>query len=95
VRLPILDGDPATDYINANYVRGYGDRRAKEYIAAQGPLPSCLEPWVRMVVSCNIKVMVMITGLVEAGKHKCARYWPEADGEEMIIGSVVRWRATL
>lgn len=37
VRLDVQRNDPTTEYINANYVRGFGDRSVREYIAAQGP----------------------------------------------------------
>ena len=37
VRLDVINNEPSTEYINANYIRGYGDRSAHEYIASQGP----------------------------------------------------------
>lgn len=37
VRLDVQNNEPSTEYINANYIRGYGDRSVREYIAAQGP----------------------------------------------------------
>jgi hypothetical protein len=33
-------GNPESTYINANFVRGFGGRSAKEYIASQGPTPA-------------------------------------------------------
>lgn len=49
VRLTVDDSGPESEYINANYVRGYGDTRAREYIAAQGPTPNTLNSFVRMI----------------------------------------------
>ena len=36
VRLDLLPGDDFSDYINANYIDGYGADRKRHYIAAQG-----------------------------------------------------------
>mmetsp|Transcript_27038 Transcript_27038/g.81045 ORF Transcript_27038/g.81045 Transcript_27038/m.81045 type:complete len:502 (-) Transcript_27038:86-1591(-) len=79
--LPKLDDDPETTYINANYVRGYGGRSAKEYIAAQGPTPATLVAFLRMVWVKKVRVIVMVTGFVEKGKKKCERYLPESPAD--------------
>jgi protein tyrosine phosphatase len=42
VRLSITSGDQYSDYINANYLDGYGPSRKRHYIAAQGPTPATL-----------------------------------------------------
>lgn len=95
VKLTVENDDQSTDYINANYVRGYGQAGAKKYIAAQGPLATSLERFIRMIWECNVLTIVMITGLVEAGEVTCERYWPEDEDEPMHIGRfVVRLLAT-
>ena len=89
VKLVVENDDQSTDYVNANWVRGYGVSGAKKYIAAQGPLGTSLERFIRMIWECNVLTIVMITGLVEAGKVKCERYWPEDEDEPMQIGRYV------
>ena len=47
VKLPVINEDPDTDYINANYVPGYN--RKVGYIASQGPVPNSFISFWRMV----------------------------------------------
>jgi hypothetical protein len=77
VQLAELDGDPLSSYINANWIKSF-DGSPMGYIASQGPLPTTLEPFWRMAWENKTKAVVMVTGLVEGGRPKCARYWPEA-----------------
>ena len=91
VKLKVENDDQSTDYVNANWVRGYGGSGAKKYIAAQGPQGTSLERFIRMIWECNVLTVVMITGLVEAGKVKCERYWPAvADGKTMLSFGEIR-----
>uniref|UniRef100_A0A8C4WJL0 protein-tyrosine-phosphatase n=1 Tax=Gopherus evgoodei TaxID=1825980 RepID=A0A8C4WJL0_9SAUR len=83
VRLQLLDGDPHSDYINANYIDGY--HRPRHYIATQGPMQETVKDFWRMIWQENSASVVMVTNLVEVGrvrKHttdvvKCVRYWPD------------------
>ena len=57
------DGTPGSDYINANYIRGFnGDQ---EYIAAQGPLPETISDFWRMVWEKSCSTIVMVGILIE------------------------------
>uniref|UniRef100_A0A8C5BI52 protein-tyrosine-phosphatase n=1 Tax=Gadus morhua TaxID=8049 RepID=A0A8C5BI52_GADMO len=64
VKLHPLLGDPNSDYINANYI----DVRPKQEMA--------YDFW-RMVWQENCFSIVMITKLVEVGRVKCCKYWPD------------------
>ncbi|KAJ9584822.1 hypothetical protein L9F63_020843 [Diploptera punctata] len=79
-------GVPGSDYINANYIKGASGSPA--YIACQGPLPHTVNDFWRMVVECEVQVIVMACNEEEAGKHKCENYWVEREGEEKQFGMV-------
>ncbi|XP_043341257.1 tyrosine-protein phosphatase non-receptor type 7 isoform X2 [Cervus elaphus] len=62
------------NYINANYIRGYGGQD-KAYIATQGPMPNTVSDFWEMVWQEEAPLIVMLTQLRE-GKEKCVHYWP-------------------
>uniref|UniRef100_A0A8C2KCP5 protein-tyrosine-phosphatase n=1 Tax=Cyprinus carpio TaxID=7962 RepID=A0A8C2KCP5_CYPCA len=64
VRLQLLEGDPHSDYINANYI----DVR---------PMQETVRDFWRMIWQENSASIVMVTNLVEVGRVKCVRYWPD------------------
>uniref|UniRef100_A0A096M1W4 protein-tyrosine-phosphatase n=1 Tax=Poecilia formosa TaxID=48698 RepID=A0A096M1W4_POEFO len=75
VRLQPQDGDGGSDYINANYVDGY--HRPNHYIATQASLEANAKDFWRMVWQENSAALVMVTNLVEVGRVKCCKYWPD------------------
>uniref|UniRef100_A0A8C5TTW2 protein-tyrosine-phosphatase n=1 Tax=Malurus cyaneus samueli TaxID=2593467 RepID=A0A8C5TTW2_9PASS len=74
VRLQLLDGDPHSDYINANYI----DVRCPfVFSPAPGPMQETVKDFWRMIWQENSASVVMVTNLVEVGRVKCVRYWPD------------------
>ncbi|XP_051970976.1 receptor-type tyrosine-protein phosphatase mu-like isoform X5 [Xyrauchen texanus] len=75
VRLQPVEGEQSSDYINANYVDGY--HRPNHYITTQGPMQETIYDFWRMIWQENTATIVMVTNLVEVGRVKCCKYWPD------------------
>ncbi|KAM6165222.1 LOW QUALITY PROTEIN: receptor-type tyrosine-protein phosphatase V-like [Erethizon dorsatum] len=85
VRLAQLEGEPHSDYINANFIPGYTHQR--EYIATQGPLKRTLEDFWRLVWEQQVHTIVMLTVGMENGRVLCEHYWP-ADSTPVTHGHI-------
>ncbi|KAM7383799.1 hypothetical protein PAMA_011252 [Pampus argenteus] len=81
VKLHSLLADPSSDYVNANYIdiriNREGYQRSNHFIATQGPKQEMIYDFWRMVWQENCFSIVMITKLVEVGRMKCCKYWPD------------------
>ncbi|XP_072024594.1 uncharacterized protein [Amphiura filiformis] len=87
VVLEPLEDDPDSDYINACYIKGLSNPRA--YIASQGPSDISIGDYWRMVWQENVSVMVMACNIIENGRLKCVKYWPEKGSNEVFGDFVV------
>ncbi|KAL3882800.1 hypothetical protein ACJMK2_029107 [Sinanodonta woodiana] len=86
VKLLPIEDEEGSDYINANYIQGYNSKR--EYIAAQGPLPSTRDDFWRMVWEQSAEIIVMLTKCTEKGRVKCDKYWPDVN-EPVFHGELI------
>ncbi|XP_044253783.1 tyrosine-protein phosphatase non-receptor type 4 [Tribolium madens] len=86
----ILKNAPSGDYINANYVnmKINGTDIVNKYIATQGPLQSTCEDFWQMILEEKCNLIVMLTTLVERGRAKCHKYWPNV-GECLTMQNVI------
>ncbi|KAM6370160.1 LOW QUALITY PROTEIN: tyrosine-protein phosphatase non-receptor type 22 [Pluvialis apricaria] len=84
VELSLITSDADSHYINANFIKGvYGPRA---YIATQGPLPTTVIDFWRMIWEYEVLVVVMACMEFEMGKKKCERYWAEVGGSPLQCG---------
>ncbi|KFQ73165.1 Tyrosine-protein phosphatase non-receptor type 22 [Phaethon lepturus] len=84
VELSVITSDADSHYINANFIKGvYGPRA---YIATQGPLPTTVIDFWRMIWEYEVLIVVMACMEFEMGKKKCERYWAELDGSSLQCG---------
>jgi len=81
------NNDPLTEYINANYIDGYGNK-PRSYIAAQGPKDITLIAFWKMLWENKVPIIIMVTNCEEKGRPKCVRYWPEKIRQEMYVGKI-------
>ncbi|KAF4660905.1 Lysine-specific histone demethylase 1B [Perkinsus chesapeaki] len=85
-------------YINASYVTGGLSDSLKEpgFIAAQGPLETTILDFWSMIIHNRCELIFVLCQLREAGRSKCAQYWPSPMGESMIVESDgISWRVKL
>ncbi|XP_050392177.1 receptor-type tyrosine-protein phosphatase H [Patella vulgata] len=85
VKLTTIDEDKTTDYINANFIRGYTSDI--EYIAAQGPLAETVDTFWRMIWEHNVYIIVMLSNFEEDGRPKVYRYYSD-NGNPTQYGSI-------
>ncbi|XP_049536218.1 tyrosine-protein phosphatase 69D isoform X3 [Anopheles darlingi] len=87
VKLMQLNGLSCSDYINANFVIGYKER--KKFICAQGPMDATINDFWRMIWEQHLELIVMLTNLEEYNKTKCAKYWPECTNDSIQYGDLL------
>jgi protein tyrosine phosphatase len=65
----------AGDYIHANSITSVHPHT--RFICAQGPLPSTVPDFWRMIWQEGATHVIMLCKVEEDGKAKCAQYWPQ------------------
>eukprot|EP00049_Salpingoeca_infusionum_P019053 m.359949 g.359949 ORF g.359949 m.359949 type:complete len:1714 (-) comp18827_c0_seq1:378-5519(-) len=73
------------DYINASHVTYRVGSSEFKYLMTQGPKPTTCEHFWAMVWQNDVRLLCMLTRLVELSRKKSHQYWPEA-GETMSFG---------
>lgn len=86
VKLSQIDSIAGSDYVNANYVMGYKER--KKFICAQGPMDTSVNEFWRMIWEQHLEMILMLTNLEEYSKTKCAKYWPDKTDGDKIFGKI-------
>lgn len=80
------DGVPGSDYINASYIEDINDERT--FIASQGPKESTVPDFWKMIWELECLNIVMLTDLVERGREKCFKYWPDVEEDPQQTGDL-------
>lgn len=77
------------NYINASYVTMSIEASGviNRYIATQGPLKRTTSDFWQMVWEKRSTLIVMVTPLIEDGRKKCFKYWPD-EGQTMIVNDL-------
>ncbi|XP_046559061.1 receptor-type tyrosine-protein phosphatase T-like [Haliotis rubra] len=75
VKLSCAPTVPGSDFINANFINGYGEPKA--FVATQGPYAAVMGDFWRMIWETDASKVIMLTNLVENRKAKCEKYWPD------------------
>uniref|UniRef100_A0A671T253 Receptor-type tyrosine-protein phosphatase kappa n=1 Tax=Sinocyclocheilus anshuiensis TaxID=1608454 RepID=A0A671T253_9TELE len=70
VILQPMEDDPSSDYINANYID-------VTFGFPTGPVHETVYDFWRMIWQEQSACIVMVTNLVEVGRVKCYKYWPD------------------
>lgn len=86
VKLHHFDSITGSDYINANFVVGYKER--KKFICAQGPMDNTVNDFWRMIWEQHLEMILMLTNLEEYNKSKCAKYWPDKTDGTKNFGDI-------
>uniref|UniRef100_A0A8C3KB72 protein-tyrosine-phosphatase n=1 Tax=Calidris pygmaea TaxID=425635 RepID=A0A8C3KB72_9CHAR len=76
VILQPVEDDPSSDYINANYIDVSG-LHILPGIFLTGPVHETVYDFWRMIWQEQSACVVMVTNLVEVGRVKCYKYWPD------------------
>ncbi|XP_034240530.1 uncharacterized protein LOC117644922 [Thrips palmi] len=79
------DDDDVANYINASLIAGFTGE--PEYIATQGPKEGTARDFWFMVYEQKVRLIIMLTKLMEDGKAKCHQYYPD-EGDRFTWGDL-------
>ncbi|KAG8041671.1 hypothetical protein G9C98_000659 [Cotesia typhae] len=84
-----MHGDPPTedggsDFINANHVDGWN---VKEDSCAPRRHSETTQDFWKMIFTNQVRVIVMLTRLVEEGHEACYPYWSPKSGEKWSMAN--------
>ncbi|XP_025106579.1 tyrosine-protein phosphatase non-receptor type 12-like isoform X3 [Pomacea canaliculata] len=88
VVLSTIEGEAGSSYINATFIKGVDGENG--YIAAQGPMLNTVNDFWRMLWEHKTEVIFMACRLIECGKQKCEKYWPDVGKTELFGNIAVR-----
>lgn len=78
----MIDGDSEpSDYINASFISDVIKGTDRKYIAAQGPSDDTTPAFWHMIWQYDVRVVIMLTAVVESCGIKCNAYWPDGVGD--------------
>ncbi|GFH16999.1 uncharacterized protein HaLaN_13530 [Haematococcus lacustris] len=88
----VLLRDGQQQYVNASYVRQADRNLGGElnYLATQGPLPSTVADFWRMVYEQQVPTVIMLTNVTERGIVKCHPYYPDKPGDTLTPGKDIQ-----
>ncbi|CAH2095653.1 unnamed protein product [Euphydryas editha] len=82
VILPTEDG--GSDFINASHVDGHNVKG--RFLCTQAPLQETAQDFWKMIFSHQVRVIVMLTRIVEKGREACYPYWSPKKRRKVVHG---------
>ncbi|KIH57723.1 Protein-tyrosine phosphatase [Ancylostoma duodenale] len=72
--------------MNLEVLQGFSSRR--EFIAAQGPLPTTRDAFWQMAWEQGCPAIIALTKCVEKGRDKCHQYWPDNEHSSVVYADI-------